>query len=310
MSFAKLDALNRRLEALDHAQLMLAVDEAVMMPPGGGGKRAEAMATLAAMAHELATAPEVADWLAAAEAEDLDAERRAAVVEFRRQHRNLNCLSSDFVARQVEARIRCEQLWRELRPKNDWNGFLPTFEGVVALAREEAERRAEALGLAPYDAMIEQYDPGSRAAAIAPLFDDLKTFLADFVPAALAAQERRRTARPARPLPGPFAIDDQKRLGLALMEAIGFDFNRGRLDISHHPFCNGISDDVRMTTRYESDGFVPALMGILHETGHGLYEQNLPRAWSHWPSGKARGMALHESQSLFQETQLARRREF
>ncbi|MBM3520634.1 MAG: carboxypeptidase M32 [Alphaproteobacteria bacterium] len=310
MSFARLDTLNRRLEGLDHAQLMLAVDEAVMMPPGGGAKRAEALATLAAMSHELTTAPEVATWIDEAAGEKLDAAQEAALREFRRQHRNLTCLSSDFVARQVNARIRCEQLWRELRPRNDWQGFLPAFAGVVALAREEAERRSQALGLPPYDAMLDQYDPGSRASAIEPLFADLALFLKDALPRAIAADARKRRTRPAKPLPGPFAIDDQKRLGLTLMEAIGFDFDRGRLDISHHPFCNGIADDVRMTTRYQESEFISSLMGILHETGHGLYEQNLPRARSHWPSGKARGMALHESQSLFQETQVARRREF
>jgi carboxypeptidase Taq len=201
-------------------------------------------------------------------------------------------------------------LWRGLRPKGDWKGFLPAFEGIVALAREEASRRAEVLNLSPYDAMIEQYDPGSRSAAIAKVFTDLKVFLKGFIPQALEAQARRRARHPARPLAGPFPVERQKALGLDLMTAVGFDFNHGRLDISHHPFCGGVSADVRMTTRYNTHEFLSALMGILHETGHGLYEQNLPKAWSHWPSGKARGMAAHESQSLFQEMQLSRREEF
>jgi carboxypeptidase Taq len=91
-----------------------------------------------------------------------------------------------------------------------------------------------------------------------------------------------------------------------VMKAIGFDFNHGRLDISHHPFCGGVPTDVRMTTRYRTDEFLSALMGIMHETGHGLYEQGLPKAWGHWPSGSARGMAMHESQSLFVEKQIGR----
>ena len=105
-------------------------------------------------------------------------------------------------------------------------------------------------------------------------------------------------------------MDRQKELGLALMKAVGFDFHHGRLDVSHHPFCGGVPSDVRMTTRYRTDEFLSSLMGILHETGHGLYEQNLPHDLSHWPSAKARGMAMHESQSLFQEMQLSRRPEF
>jgi carboxypeptidase Taq len=310
MSFAELDQLCRRLEALDHAQAMLGVDEAVNMPEGGGEKRAEAMSVIASMAHEMASAPHIADWIAAAETEELDEAQRAAVAEFKRSYINRTCLSSDFVARQVNARMRCEQLWRQLRAKNDWNDFLPSFENIVSLAREEAARRAEVLKLAPYDAMVEQYDPGSRTAEIAAVFADLKRFLKGFIPEALDAQERRRAKRPLKALAGPFAMEKQKALGLELMKAVGFDFTHGRLDISHHPFCGGVPSDVRMTTRYRTDEFLSSLMGILHETGHGLYEQNLPHDLSHWPSMKARGMAAHESQSLFQEMQLSRRREF
>ena len=310
MSFAELDHLCRRLEALDHAQSMLGVDEAVNMPDGGGEKRAEAMSVIASMAHEMASAPHVAEWIAKAESEDLDEAQKAAVAEFKRSYINRTCLSSDFVARQVNARMRCEQLWRQLRAKNDWNDFLPSFENIVALAREEAARRADVLKLSPYDAMVEQYDPGSRSADIARVFADLKAFLKGFIPQALEAQARRRAAHPLKRFAGPFAVDRQKELGLALMKAVGFDFHHGRLDVSHHPFCGGVPSDVRMTTRYRTDEFLSSLMGILHETGHGLYEQNLPHDLSHWPSAKARGMAMHESQSLFQEMQLSRRPEF
>jgi len=305
-AFDKLDALGKKLEALDHAQSMLFVDEAVNMPSGGGEKRAEAMSVLAGMQHEMATAPEIADWIGAAETEDLDDMQRAALREFRRSYTNATCLSSDFVSRQVNARIRSEQLWRELRPSGDWKGFLPAFEGIVATVREEAQLRADVLGLAPYDAMMEQYDPGNRTADIDPVFADLKTFLKDFIPEALAHQEAKLSDRPLKPLNAPFPIDKQKALGLAMMEALGFDFEHGRLDISHHPFCGGVPTDVRMTTRYTTAEFLSSLMGILHETGHGLYEQGLPKAWSHWPLGKARGMAIHESQSLFIEKQIAR----
>jgi carboxypeptidase Taq len=309
-AFTKIADLGRKLEALEHAQAMLSVDEAVMMPAGGGEKRAESMAMLAGMYHELATAPEIDDWLTAAEGEPLEDMERAAIREQRRVYTNMTCLSADFVRRQVTARVRSEQLWRELRAKDDWAGFLPAFEGVVDLAREEAELRAKALNLAPYDAMMEQFDPGNRAADIDPVFARLKTFLKDFVPAALARQDEKRAARPMKPLNAPFPIERQKALGLAVMEALGFDFDHGRLDVSHHPFCGGVPTDVRMTTRYDTGEFLTSLMGIIHETGHGLYEQGLPKEWSHFAIGKARGMAIHESQSLFVEKQLGRSTEF
>jgi len=310
MSFAKLEDLGRKLEALEHAQSMLSVDEAVQMPVGGGEKRAEAMAMLAGLYHDLAAAPEVAGWLDAAESEAQDATRRASLREFRRLYTNLTCLSSDFVRRQVAAKVRCEQLWRELRPKGDWAAFLPAFEGVVATMREEAELRAKVLGLDPYDALMEQYDPGNRVRDIAPVFAELKRFLKGFIPEAMARQEEKLKQRPLKPFNAPFPVDRQKALGHAMMEALGFDFAHGRLDISHHPFCGGVPSDVRMTTRYVTGEFLSALMGILHETGHGLYEQGLPAAWSHLPLGKARGMAMHESQSLFVEMQVARSAEF
>jgi carboxypeptidase Taq len=289
---------------------MLGVDEAVMMPTGGGEKRAEAMATLAEMAHETVTAPAVFDWIVEARGEDLDAMQSCALNEFEREYRNLTCLSGEFINRQVRTRMRSEQLWRELRPAGDWQAYLPALEDVVDLAREEAARRADASGLAPYDAMMEQYDPGNRLADIMPMFESLRRFLKDFIPKALDAQEKRHTARPLRTFNAPYSIEKQKALGLLMMEAVGFDFDHGRLDVSHHPFCGGVPTDVRMTTRYTEAEFLSSLMGILHETGHGLYEQNLPLAWNHWPLGRARGMTLHESQSLFVEKQLACSPEF
>lgn len=306
MSFTKLDDLGRKLEALEHAQSMLSVDEAVQMPSGGGNKRAEAMSMLAGMYHELASAPQIAEWIADARNEDLNGMQKTAVNELERSYINLTCLSSEFVRRQVSSRVRSEQLWRELRPSGNWKEFLPAFEGIVNLAREEAQLRAQVLKLAPYDALIEQFDPGSRIADITPVFTELKTFLKDFIPQAIDVQTERRAKNPAKPFNAPFPIQKQKALGEALMKAIGFDFTHGRLDVSHHPFCGGVSSDVRMTTRYTTSEFLSSLMGILHETGHGLYEQGLPKEWAHWPVGKARGMAAHESQSLFVEKQLAR----
>jgi carboxypeptidase Taq len=306
MSFAKLDELCRSLEALEHAQAILGADEATNMAVGGGEKRAEAMAHLAGLHHRRATAPEVADWIANARVEHLNDEQAAALREFERYYNNLTCLPTEFVERQSITRMRCEQIWRDLRAKGDWSSFLPALERVVALAREEAQMRSQNLGLAPYDAMLEQYDPGLRVADIDPVFAQLKAFLADFVPKALAAQEARQASRPLRERSAHYSIERQRELGLAAMTAVGFDFSRGSLSVSHHPFCGGVPTDVRITTRYRTGEFLSALMGTLHETGHALYEQNLPDSWSHWPSGKARGMAMHESQSLFVEKQLGR----
>ncbi|MCO5071022.1 MAG: carboxypeptidase M32 [Rhizobiaceae bacterium] len=306
MSFQKLDELCHKLEALEHALAILGADEATHMAVGGGEKRAEAMGALAGMHHRQATAPEIADWIDAAGNEDLDEDQSLALREFRRQYLNMTCLPSEFVERQTGARMRCEQLWRDLRAKGDWAGFMPALDGVIRLVREEAQLRADKLGLDPYDALMEQFDPGNRAADIAPVFDELKTFLKDFVPEALAVQEARLAKRPLKALSGVYPIERQRELGLAMMNAVGFDLTHGSLSVSHHPFCGGVPTDVRITTRYKTTEFLSSLMGVLHETGHALYEQNLPREWAHWPLGRARGMAVHESQSLFVEKQLGR----
>jgi carboxypeptidase Taq len=306
MSFAKLDDLGHRLQALEHALAILGADEATHMAVGGGEARAEAMSALAGMYHRQATVPEIGDWIAAAEAETLNREQSAALREFKRQYINMTCLPSEFVERQTRARMRSEQLWRDLRARNDWAGFLPALEGVVALVREEAALRAAVLKLDPYDALMEQYDPGNRAADIAPVFAELKSFLKEFVPEALDGQAERHGARALKPLSGSYPVDRQRELGLAMMGAVGFDFTRGSLSVSHHPFCGGVPTDVRITTRYKTSDFLSSLMGVLHETGHALYEQNLPTQWAHWPLGRARGMAVHESQSLFVEKQIGR----
>jgi carboxypeptidase Taq len=302
MSFAKLDELCRIHSAIDHAQSILGADEATHMAPGGGEERAAAMGRLAAMSHEMLTSPQVGDWIAAARQESLDAERQAAVREFARVHANMTALTSQFVERQTNARMRCEQLWRKLRPKGDWKSFEPALAELVALAREEAALRGAALGLDPYDALIEQHDPGSRAGEIEKIFAELKGFLVGFVPKAEEIGGSRRIPNGVR----EYAVGAQRELGIELMRAVGFDFEHGSLSVSVHPFCGGVPSDVRITTRYRGDDFLSALMGVLHETGHALYEQNLPGKWRHWPSGRARGMAMHESQSLFSEKQVGR----
>ena len=310
MSYADLETLGRKLESIEHAIAILSADEATNMPVGGGEKRAESVSFLYGLRHETATAPQIGDWIAKAESEDLSDNQKLAVREFKRVYTNATCLPADFVVRKSQAEIRSEQLWRDLRAKNDWANFAPALEGVVALAREEAQMRADVLGLPPYDALMEQFDPGNRVADVAPVLEKLKAFLVDFVPQALDAQERRYASRPAKSVEGPFPIEKQRELGLSMMGALGFDFTHGRLDVSHHPFCGGVPTDVRMTTRYRTDEFLTALMGVLHETGHALYEQGLPKDLSHMAVGQARGMAMHESQSLFVEQQLAHAPQF
>jgi carboxypeptidase Taq len=306
------DALERRfarLAAVEDALGILHWDAQTMMPPGAEAGRSDQLATLEAIAHDTLTAPEVGELLDAAAEEEphLDPWRRANLREMRRRHVHAAAVPADLVEASGRAAFRSEMVWREARAQSDFALLRPHLAEVLSLQRQVGQAKGAVLGLSPYDALLDSYDPGLRQATIDPLFADLRRELPGLIAEARDAQDRL----PAVVQPdGPFPVEVQKGIGEALMRAVGFDLARGRLDVSLHPFCGGASDDVRITTRYDEGAFVGALMGVLHESGHALYEQGRPRAWRRQPVGAARGMSLHESQSLLLEMQAGRSPEF
>src|SRR5690606_18580548 len=201
----------------------------------------------------------------------------------------------------------CARVWRRARPASDFAALLPSLQTVLDLAREIAAARAERFGTSPYDALLDEFDPGATSARIDAVFDRYAAEL----PGLLAAALERQARLPVPLMPqGPFPVEKQRALGEELMRAVGFDFHHGRLDVSLHPFCGGVPDDVRITTRYDENDFTSSLMGVLHETGHAMYERGLPAVWRSQPVGRAHSMALHESQSLLIEMQACRSPEF
>ena len=225
----------------------------------------------------------------------------------RRAHDHAIAVPHELVVASSKATSRAEMAWREARATSDFALLAPHLREVLALQRETARHKGEALGLAPYDALLDQYDPGLRQARIDPIFATLRDALPTLIDEARTRQEREGAPIP---LVGPFPAAAQRALGETLMRALGFDFTRGRLDTSLHPFCGGATGDVRITTRYCESDFTRATMGVLHETGHALYEQGRPREWLRQPVGDARGMTIHESQSLLIEMQACRTRAF
>lgn len=302
MSYTKLVEHFEQLHHLQHLGAICGWDQATMMPVGGNEARAEALGTLAVLCHRQLQDARLSDWLAAAEEEALTPEQGISLGEMRRAWRDANMLPADLVRARSLAGSRCEHAWRSLRPANDWAGFLPLFEEVLNLSRQAAAARAEALGLSRYDSLLEQYEPGMRSRQLDRLFGDLSGWLPALIQQVQDKQRHERVRVPT----GPFPIAQQKALGLEVMAQLGFDFAHGRLDVSAHPFCGGVGEDVRLTTRYDEQDVTQALMGIIHETGHARYEQGLPAAWRKLPAGQARSMGVHESQSLFFEMQLAR----
>ena len=307
-AYSEIAAHFGRIAALSNAIGILDWDNATMMPKGAAETRAESMALLQVLRHGMVTDPRLSDWLPEAEADNALGEwERANLREIRRLWTVQTVVPADLVEAASKAISACEMAWRQARADSDFASLLPKLQEVLRLQREIGRAKGEALGLSAYDALLNDYEPGGRSEKIDALFDDLADFLPGFTEEVLAAQARR----PATPRPeGLFPVESQRALGVALMGVLGYDFERGRLDVSAHPFCGGGDNDVRITTRYDQADFTRALMGVLHETGHALYEQGRPQAWMNQPVGQARGMSLHESQSLLMEMQACRSREF
>jgi carboxypeptidase Taq len=289
-----------RMHHLGHLQSIAGWDQAANMPPRGNEARAAAMSEMAALLHRMRTDPSMQQQLARAGGEPLSAVQQANLREIRRDWRASNALPESLVQRQTMAAARCEHAWRTQRAANDWAGFLGNFREVLVLAREEAELLSEQTGLSRYDALMDRFEPGMTSATLERVFGDVGQWLPLLIRKVLDKQSRETVIKPV----GPFSVQAQRALCERVMKLLGFDFDAGRLDVSTHPFCGGVPEDVRLTTRFSEDDFLGSLMGTVHETGHGRYEQNLPRELVDQPVGRARSMALHESQSLSFEMQL------
>ncbi|MEY2776472.1 MAG: hypothetical protein RLY30_570 [Pseudomonadota bacterium] len=300
---AAYDALTRQqtqLYRLGHLSAICGWDQAANMPPKGNDARSAALAELAQLTHQIATDPQVDGLMATALSEPLGEDEAANLREIHHRWRRRKALPESLVTQKEIATGRCEHAWRSQRPASDWEGFLENFRPVVALAREEAQRLSQALGVSPYEALVDGFEPGLTEREIDSVFTPLRQWL----PGLIAQVMEKQSSEPVIQPQGPFPLEAQRRLCEQVMQRLGFDFSAGRLDVSTHPFCGGVPEDVRLTTRFNPDEFLGSLYGTIHETGHGRYQQNLPTQWQGQPLAQARSMAFHESQSLFFEMQL------
>lgn len=298
-----------KLADFHHIEDIMFWDEATMMPVGAGESRAAAISRLKAHIQRLSTDSQIEKWI-----EAIDQSEQASLDEWQRANLNIikrivqerKLLDEEFVAKRSKTASLCEQNWRRYRQENNWKAHRADLEALFALVEYEAKKRSDAFGLPPYEALVSHYEKGISITDLESVFGDLEKELPPLINQIIEKQSKS----PPISLKGPFPEEQQRTLGLRFMKDLGFAFENGRLDTSTHPFCGGTKDDVRITTRYDEKDFTSAFMGILHETGHGKYEQNLPKQWRSQPVGHATGMALHESQSLFQEMQICRGRSF
>src|SRR5580692_9524550 len=306
--YQQLEIEFRRLHAFRGALALLRWDAAVMMPRGSADIRGEQLAALETEHHALLTAPRITRLLDRAQAnlQGLEDWQVANLHEMRRQRDHAIATPVTLVSRLTKAASRAESKWLEARSEGKFETFAPYLEEVVHLVRDKAALLGQALNLAPYDALVDEFSPGITTADIDAMFKALSRRLPSLIREAIALQEHRV----GPPLTGKFPPGKQKALILEVMKSMGFPFDRGRLDESEHPFTEGVPGDIRVTTRLDANDPFSGLLGALHETGHALYDLGLPQDWRDQPVGRDRGMALEESQSLLIEMIVCRSRPF
>ncbi len=303
-AYAKLESRFRELSLLEDVGGILHWDASTHLPSGAAHTRGEQMAALSGMEHRLINAPDVKDWLDEAKRETLTDWQQANLTEMQRKWTHATCIPEALDEELSRLSVESEHVWFEARKDDDFPRMRPYLEQLLVLTREVAALRGEALQCSAYDAMLDYYDPGMRMTTIDRCFSELEAFLPD----AITGAQKNSTHTDSVNLSAP--LEAQRTLSVTVLEKMGFDFTQGRLDESVHPFCGGAKGDIRITTRYTESDLSEALFGVLHESGHGLYERQLPEDWRYQPVGEARGMSLHESQSLLIEMQLGQSKAF
>jgi carboxypeptidase Taq len=308
------DELRRRLreaQTLISINELLAWDQETMMPPKAATFRAEEKALLAKLAHERVTDPRIGDLLAECETDDdllADPATRANLREIRRTYDRAVKLPVALVAEISETSSLAMEAWRGARKRADFAAFLPWMVKQVALNRRKAECWGWPEGGESYDALLDDFEPHTTAASLEAIFAPLRRELTALIEVLHAS--------PGASAAGPLRLDlpeeRQHAFNIALLARIGFEVDAGRLDVSTHPFSAGIAPgDTRLTTRYPVGGFLDALGSTLHEAGHALYEQGLPKErFVGQPLGEPLGLGIHESQSRLWENHVGRSRAF
>ena len=282
------------------------------MPVKGVGFRSRQLAQLASFHHRMITDPRVGELLSACEADgEVTADPRTPsavnIRELRRQYDRQTKLPESLVRELAEVTSLAQHEWTEARKDSDFARFRPWLEKIVALTRQKAECFGWPEGGEPWDALAEDYEPGCTAAAVEAVFAPLRERLTELVGELMASRVRPDNAFNERKLP----LEQQEKFVRFVSFQIGFDFDRGRLDRSTHPFTSGTHcNDVRMTTRYQDDHVNEALGSTLHEAGHAIYEQGLPAEHVGTPMGESVSLGIHESQSRMWENQVGRSRSF
>ena len=298
-AYQELMAFQRETEALAQVAGRLGWDQETMMPEGATPQRAEEHGAMANVLHARRTDPRIGEWLEAAEAPDEVA--AANLRHIRRNYDRTMKLPARLAAALAKTTSLAHRTWAQARADEDVAAFLPILQEVITLRQEEAAAVAGDAG--PYDALLDEYEPGATGESLATMFAALRPRLVDLRAAILDAPA------PAR-LQGTFDEAGQLALSSKLALAFGYDLGKGRIDKAVHPFSSGSGLDVRITTRTNPVDPFNCFYSTVHEVGHATYEQSVDAAHLLTPIGAGASMGVHESQSRIYENQLGRSRAF
>lgn len=303
--FAEACANGRQAAVLASVESLLGWDERTLMPPQAGSYRAEQAAAIAMLVHRQRTSPQQGERLARLADSPLARNAPADVVAtirlLKHDYDKQSRLPPRLVEELAKTCVEGQQAWAAARAESSWPKLAPWLERIFALKREQAA--CQLPDRDPYDALMDDYEPGARWTAVAERFHRLRGAIVTLVQDCVGARQRPDDAILKRHYP----VAEQKAFVHEVAARIGFDFGRGRLDTTDHPFCSTMGpDDCRITTRWDENFLPTALFGVLHEAGHGLYEQGLPREWYGLPPGEAASLGIHESQSRLWENMVGR----
>ncbi|MFM1768922.1 MAG: hypothetical protein RJA22_1451 [Verrucomicrobiota bacterium] len=297
----------RELSYVDGAAALLQWDEETYMPKAALEFRAGQVAFLSGWSHRQFTAPEVGAWLQACEDAGLapGSDEEVNVRNWRWAYDRATRLPAELVEEFNRASTLAREAWADARKHSEFPRFLPHLETLLELSRRMADRWG--WRDCAYDALLEGHERGARAADLASLFAELRPAIV----ALLGPAAEHSRSVPPELLLGDYPVEAQQAFNREVAEAVGFDFAAGRIDTTTHPFCTGLGPgDCRLTTRYDVRDFTQSLYGVLHEAGHGLYDQGLPREHHGTPLGRDISMGIHESQSRLWENHVGRAPEF
>ena len=305
--YKELESRFDEMGRLGYMSALIGWDARVCAPENAAEEQGEQMAYLSMRQHEIISRPDWKEMFDRLEKRtDLNDWQQANVREAKQEWIRETALPESLVEQSAKTSNAGQNAWMKAKEESDFKSFAPHLQKLVAIARETAAAISAQTGQKPYDALLDMYQPGMTSDKLDVLFNDLKEFLPSFIKEAQAQHKEE-----PKPLKGGYPLEKQTEFAKKLMRTMGFDFNRGRMDMSTSAFQTTCGkDDMRVVGRYDLDNPLRSVSAVMHETGHGMYEQGLPKEYMLQPVGKPRGMALHESQSLLMQGPVMQSSEF